>query len=378
MSVPGACMSVHPPRRYSGFMKKRDVIAALLRKEIPDRVGLMEHFWPYIIENAWGAQGVECENWLERYDLDIRQIAWCQLPGPRPDLEATLDETDAWIVTRDGWGAVRKNWKKKAGTPEHVGFTLTSRAAWEKEFKDAALALDMRRAVDLPQLKKEYAEARSRDEFLAFSGLFVFEELRRIFGDAFMLESMLEDPELIHEFNELVTTKNLEFWTYVFREVGLPDGMYIYDDLGYTRGPFCSPKTHRELVFPYHRRLFSFFHEHHLPVILHTCGDFRLHLPALVEAGADCIQTLEAKTGMNVLDLASQYKDKLCFMGNIDVRALESGDRKVIEAEVLTKLNGMKALRAPYIFMSDHSVSPKVRRADYEYALELYHAHSSY
>jgi uroporphyrinogen decarboxylase len=152
----------------------------------------------------------------------------------------------------------------------------------------------------------------------------------------------------------------------------------MYDDLGYTRGPFCSPRTHRELVLPYHKRLFSFFKEHKLPIILHTCGDFRLHLPAIVEAGADCIQTLEAKTGMNVLDLAREYKTKLCFMGNLDVRAFESGDRDVIKSEVLTKLDGMKAMRAPYIFMSDHSISPKVKLADYEYALDLFRHNCRY
>ena len=81
---------------------------------------------------------------------------------------------------------------------------------------------------------------------------------------------------------------------------------------------------------------------------------------------------------MNVLDLAQRYKTKLCFMGNLDVRAFESGDRGRIREECLTKLNGMKALRAPYIFMSDHSISTGVKLADYEYALELYRANCRY
>jgi uroporphyrinogen-III decarboxylase len=109
-----------------------------------------------------------------------------------------------------------------------------------------------------------------------------------------------------------------------------------------------------------------------LPIILHTCGDFRPHIESIIESGVDCIQALEAKTGMNVVKLAEQYKDRLCFMGNIDVRALESGDRKRIQEECLGKLNGMKALRAPYVFMSDHSIPPSVTVADYEFMLELF------
>ena len=81
---------------------------------------------------------------------------------------------------------------------------------------------------------------------------------------------------------------------------------------------------------------------------------------------------MEAKTGMNVVKLAEQYKDKLCFMGNIDIRALESGSRERIKEECLGKLNGMKALRAPYVYMSDHSIPPSVTVSDYEYMLELF------
>ena len=132
------------------------------------------------------------------------------------------------------------------------------------------------------------------------------------------------------------------------------------------------------MILPYHKQLFGLFKDHNLPIILHTCGDFRPHIDSIIEAGADCIQAMEAKTGMDVVTLAEQYKDKLCFMGNIDIRALESGNRDRIKEESLTKLNGMKALRAPYVYMSDHSIPPSVTLKDYEYMLELFAEHCRY
>ena len=126
------------------------------------------------------------------------------------------------------------------------------------------------------------------------------------------------------------------------------------------------------MALPYHKQVVNFLKDHDLPVFLHTCGDFRPHLPAIIEAGFDGIQAMEAKTGMNVLELAEQHKDKLCFIGNLDIRTFESGDRDRIREECLGKLNGMKKMRAPYIFMSDHSIPPTVKLADYEYALGLY------
>jgi uroporphyrinogen decarboxylase len=216
------------------------------------------------------------------------------------------------------------------------------------------------------------------DRFVTMSGIAVFEELRRILGDVAMLENMAADPAFIDDFCTCITDYHLRWWQLVLTEVGRPDGIHIYEDLGYTRGPFCSPRMHRQLILPHHRRLFGLFKDHRLPLIVHTCGDFRPHLPALAEAGADCIQALEAMTGMDVLDLARDWKDRLCFMGNLDIRPFESGDRTRIRDEVTRKLEGMKRLRAPWIFMSDHSIPPTVRREDYEYALDLYRAGCRY
>ncbi len=357
-------------------MTKREIIATLLKKQLPERMGLHEHFWPHIIENSWKDQGIaEGTDFGTRFDLDIRNVSWFSMPAPRPELRQTVEETDEWVATRDGWGATMKNWKHKAGTPEHLAFMISSRDIWAREFRDAVLALDFRKIADLPALRRDYAAAMAGTEFVTYSSLFIFEELRRILGDVTMLESLLLDPDWIHDFNSVMTRKYIEWYEFLFAEVGKPDGVHIYEDLGYTNGPFASPACHRELVLPYHKQLFRLFKDHGLPIILHTCGEFRPHLDSIVESGADCIQAMEAKTGMNVVEMAKAYKSKLCFMGNIDIRVLESGNRKLIREECLGKLNGMKALKAPYIYMSDHSISPSVKVADYEYMIQLFREH---
>ena len=360
-------------------MTKREIIKTLLAKECPERVGLNESFWPHIIENAWGEQGVEPETDFDKhFNLDLRSISWFSVPGPREDLKMVVEESDEWIVNRDTWGASIKTWKHKAGTPEHVDFMVSTPEIWKEEFRDALQALDPTAHLNPERFKKRYNEAMAGEEFVTYSGLFVFEELRKVLGDVTMLESLLLEPEWVHDFCTLITDKYLEFFEFVFNNIGLPDGMHMYDDLGYTAAPFVSPACHREMVHPYHKKLFSMFKDYNLPIILHTCGDFRPHIPCIIESGVDCIQAMEAKTGMNVLTLAEQYKDSLCFMGNINIQELESGDRDRIKTECLGKLNGMKKLRAPYVFMSDHSIPPTVKLEDYEYMLELFWENCEY
>jgi len=342
-------------------------------------MGLNEHFWPHIIENGWGDQGIADDtDFITRFNLDIRSSSWFQVPGPRQDLITVVEETDEWIVTRDAWGASLKNWKHKAGTPEHVGFTVTTPEIWKEDYRDAVKAMDIRDHLDINDLKENYRQAMAGDEFVTASSLFVFEELRKILGDVVMLESVLLEPEWIDDFCSIITQKSIEYYELLFSEVGLPNGVHVYDDLGYTANAFISPQCHRERIHPHHKKLFSMLKDYNLPIILHTCGDFRPHLPCIVESGVDCIQAMEAKTGMHVADLAEQYGDKLCFMGNINVMALESGDRNRIKDECLSKIEGMKKLRSPYIFMSDHSIPPSVSVADYEYMLKLFRDNCKY
>ena len=131
-------------------MTSREIIKTLLQKEIPERVGLDEHFWPHIIANAWGAQGVESgTDFVGRFDLDIRNVSWFSVPGPCPELACVVEESDEWIVRRDGWGAATKYWKHKAGTPEHIGCAMTTPEIWQRDFRDALVALDVRQSLDV-------------------------------------------------------------------------------------------------------------------------------------------------------------------------------------------------------------------------------------
>ncbi|OPZ79880.1 MAG: hypothetical protein BWY76_03488 [bacterium ADurb.Bin429] len=81
---------------------------------------------------------------------------------------------------------------------------------------------------------------------------------------------------------------------------------------------------------------------------------------------------------MDVVSLARQYGGRIAFMGNIDVRVLESGNRPAIEAEIAGKMEALKSLGAAYFWHTDHSVSPNVRFDDYRFAMEVYRAHAAY
>jgi uroporphyrinogen decarboxylase len=128
-----------------------------------------------------------------------------------------------------------------------------------------------------------------------FGHLGVWEILRSSLGDLCLFESLLVDPGWIRDFVDIYTAFFERHYALLFEDAGTPDGVWIYDDLGYRNGPFASPRVLGELVFPYYRALVAFFHARGLPVVLHSCGSQRDLLPLVVDAGFDALNPMERK-----------------------------------------------------------------------------------
>ncbi len=117
-------------------------------------------------------------------------------------------------------------------------------------------------------------------------------------------------------------------------------------------------------------------HAHGLPVIYHGCGNVKAIFPDFIEMGIESYNPLEAKAGMDVLDLRRHYGQAIGFCGNSNIQVWETGDRAAIRREVLRKLNAAKG--GGYIFQSDHSVSSAVSGLTYDYIIQLVRQYGTY
>lgn len=297
---------------------------------------------------------------------------------PLRDFEEIIGETDEWEIRLNGAGAALKYWKHKMGTPEHMDFRMVTRDIWERDYRPFVLGLDPAR-VNVPETRQNFLDAHRTGVWTHFGHLFVWELMRQSMGDVTLYESLLTDPGWIHDYNRVYTDFFKLHFDYMFEQVGMPDGIWIYEDLGYKNGLFASPKVLRSLIFPYYQELVAYFHGKGLPVILHSCGSQAQALPLIVEAGFDGLNPMERKAMNNEpFTFAEQYGDKLLFVGGLDARVLETNDRDIIHREVTGYIEGMKARRARLVFASDHSISPNVHYDSYRYALDVYREHMRY
>ena len=361
----------------------RDIIDKLLRGERAERMGVFEYFWPDAKEKWVAEEGYPTDDegkpasQFDVFDLDMVECGGWFDAMPLRGVEEIVEETEEWAIKRNGAGGLLKRWKHKSGTPEHIDFRMTTREIWDRDYRPHLLKLDRER-LKIDYGRKELEKRKAEGRWTLFGNMFMWEFMRCSMGDVCMYESLLLDPDWILDYGRVYTDFFKAHYELFFTEAGKPDGIWMYEDLGYRNGLLCSPSVLEELIFPYFKEMVDFFHGHDLPVVLHTCGGIEEALPLIVQAGFDALHPMEVKAGCDVVRFANKYKDKLAFVGGMDTRIFEKGDREQIRSEIVRITDAMRDMGARYVFGSDHSISPNTRLADYRYALEVYKDNMAY
>ena len=341
-------------------MTSRERIRCALGGLPHDRVPYQDAFWRST-EIRWRREGLPA-------DVDLGEHFGCEMARIGGDYslqfpEHTIEETDRYRIYVDGDGATRKviaigdDW-----TPHWLEFTIDSADAWRKH-RDRLTYNSLR----LPTLDG-YRRAREKDQFVAFSAHASFHPTWHRIGLETMLMAMIQEPEwpgdmmaqhaqLIIDLYDGMKAAGFEF-----------DGVFLADDLGYRTAPLISPTMYREQVMPHHHRVYEHFATDGLPIILHSDGDVRPLIPDFLQAGFTGLHPLEAKAGLDVGALRTEYGDHLALFGGIDATKLAGSEEDVVE-EVRTKVAAGKEGAAGYLFHTDHSVPSDVSLSNYQLAL---------
>jgi uroporphyrinogen decarboxylase len=348
-------------------MTGKERITRILRRQPVDRIGLYEHFWGDT-HAKWEAEGhiAHGEPFESHFDFDMTE---CWAFNLTADLDfkrvkvAEDEDTETWL---DGNGATLRRHKRHDSTPEHVGFAVENREGWERI--KPLLRAEPRR-VNFDSYREQKDRAAREGRFFCWSGVNVFESIHPLCGHVNMLIGMADDPEWVKDMADTYARLAMDLQALLFEREGTPDGVWYYEDMGYKGSPFMSPAMYRELIQPAHTETIRFAHGLGLPVIMHSCGYVAPLLPGMIEAGIDCLQVIEVKAGMDLLELHRLYGDKIAFMGGIDVRTLYTNDRAVIDAELEKKIPAAKQ-GYNFVLHSDHSIPKTVDYETYRYFVQ--------
>lgn len=336
-----------------------------------DRVPVADAVWP-TTEARWRKEGLP--EGVSVGDYFGWEVAWT---GPNTTLgfaRETVEETDDYVVTRGPEGVLARNWKGKASTPEFLDWTIKTQADWDQH---KGRLWENLGKTDWEAARGVQRDAEAKDRWFVYGSFLGFEKVNGWLGTERLLVAMVEEPEWVEEMfrtcGELAIAGLEEMRGHGIRF----EGAWFSDDMAYRNATLFSPAMYRRYEFPHHQRVFDACRGHGMPAILHTDGDVRAFIPMLIEAGLTCLQPLEVKAGMDVIELKRQYGEALCFMGGIDVRKMAHPDPAVIEHEIASKLSFAKR-GGGYLYHSDHSVPDDVSWERYQLVMELVREYGAY
>ncbi|MGA2500175.1 MAG: uroporphyrinogen decarboxylase family protein [Tepidisphaeraceae bacterium] len=374
--------------RSENTRRKLDRMNQALCHQEPDRVPVSDFFWGGFIQRWRRELGLgDDANPYYHYDLDWIVTVPNMDPWIRPF--DTLHESAEEVSVRTGFGAIMHK-LFSLPMPEMRGWETDTFEKLERvEFDDPC---DVRRFFSagdnqiagvgdgFQRNSPAWVQTvRSlRPDFPVYGSIIeVSECLTRLVGQENAMLWMGEEPERMGAAINRIGAFYLEMArAEIDAAAGLLDGFVIWGDVAYRQCTFMSPDYWRRYFKPWVAEMTRCAHAAGLPVIYHGCGNVKAIFQDYIDMGIDAYNPLEAKAGMDVLDLRRRYGHAIGFCGNSNIQVWETGDRDAIRREVLRKLNAARG--GGMIFQSDHSVSSAVSGQTYDYIVKLVREYGKY
>ncbi len=374
--------------RSASCIKKLDRMNKTLRHEEADRVPVSDFFWTSTL-NRWKEElGLPAgTDFYKHYDLDWQVT----LPNMDPHIKQfeIIKEEDHDTILKTGFEAIIRR-REGVQMPYFEHFetdTIEKMVAFQfddpwddrRYFKGGDNQLagigDVISRNSPPWIDTVKAVHQN---FPVYGSICEgHEELWRIVGteNAFMWMALY--PDEMGAFIKRLGSFLIEMTKAQIKAAdGLLDGMVIWGDVAYVNGMLFSPLFWREHFKPIVKEQIRVCHEAGIPVIYHGCGNASSIYEDFIEIGLDSYNPLEAKSGLDVVELRRQYGHRMGFCGNIDALAWANDPLPQLEEQVMRKLNAAKG--GGYIVQSDHSVPSNVSAERFEFVLNLVRKHGGY
>jgi uroporphyrinogen decarboxylase len=180
------------------------------------------------------------------------------------------------------------------------------------------------------------------------------------------LDFMLVNRQFAHALLEKITEIKMQYWEKALEAVG--ENVLVVseaDDLATQESLFCSVDLYREMIHPYHKRLFQFIlktAKSRVHIFYHTCGASRPLIPLLIEEGVDILNPVQVSAhGMETAGLKRDFgKDITFWGGGVDTQfVLPHGTRLQVREEVKRRIEEL-APGGGFVFSAVHNVQSDV------------------
>ena len=175
---------------------------------------------------------------------------------------------------------------------------------------------------------KNFDPKNQIQEYGFFNGHFL--RLMHLMGFENGLIAMATEPEACKDLMEAITDYRIQAVDYVAKYFK-PDSICLFDDFATERGLFISPKNYRELIKPYHKKLFDAIKSYDIIPNMHVCGVCQDVVEDFLDEGIAAWEICQPEN--DLIGLQKKVGDRLAFLGGYDMIG-ENSYKDVSEEEL--------------------------------------------
>jgi len=366
------------------YQQKLDRVQKALSFEEPDRIPRFDLFWQEFIDKWLEEKKLPLDtNINEYYDLDF--VLCVMNEDPRIESFTLIERGEDYTVFKSGFGCTCKK-ADYSPMPAYLDFEVKSADQYEdfvledpsderRYVQPSANILSSSGNVEAPSFQDQMAGAEGK--FVRMGLVLEGQEFMwRIRGMQELFVDLMLEEKKVKKMLERAEAFEIQLGLNQIK-MGV-DLMFIGGDVAYDKGMFYSPDTWRKYFKPMLRNMCQAFKsaKPDIKILYHGCGNASAVFDEMIECGIDAYQSLEVKAGLDVVELKKKYRNRLAFVGNIDVRDVLTGDQDRLKRDVLRRLNAAKG--GGYIPMSDHSVPDNVPIENYDFYMDLINTYGKY
>lgn len=257
--------------------------------------------------------------------------------------------------------------------------------------KDVESIEELKEKMILPAITEEeldFLEVQAKELYyntdkalLLHVGCAVFEEGQQEFGFENFYYNLAAEKEMVHYWAEKMTDAYCVMLDKILDRIGKYLDLVWFggDDLGTQQAPQISVEMYREMIKPYHKKIYQFVQKKDpsVKVGLHCCGSIKELIPDLIDAGVQVLNPIQISArDMDARELKERFgKDLVFWGGGADMQGFvnRTEDPKEIYRHVRELLD-IFAPGGSYIFAPVHNildnVAPEKVLAIYQAALD--------
>jgi uroporphyrinogen decarboxylase len=337
-------------------MTAAERVMAVLRGEVPDRIPHFEWILDKKVRHAL-CPGSDVEEFTVRMGLDALLTA--------PDFQT---EQVGPQLFRNEWGlVVERGEEQHSVVKKAVIGSLEDFENYRPPDPEAPHRWESLKRL-VARYKGKYAIGVHLNDVLSIP--------RNLMGFQELMMAFAVEPELVRKLAEMSADLNIALARGAARHGA--DFVFTGDDYSSAQGPFMSPESFRELLFPSLKKVMRGFRDQGLPVIKHSDGNIMPLLDMILESGIDCLDPIDPLGNMDLAGMKQLHGDRMALKGNVNcATTLVSGTIEEVVRETLEVIRAAGE-GGGLIVSSSNSIHSSVNPANYLAMLNTIRAYGEY